>query len=557
VGTKRALVIVVLSLAFTGGAAWAAGGMDGADTGAPTITQVQNNYSWILPGASNYGIAPGSIFVILGSGLSMPGAQAVLQDSSQKGGLPLTLNGASVTVVVSGITEHPALYYATPTAIAAVLPSTTPLGTGTVTVTYNGVTSAPATLQVLLSALGLATMSGDGTGPAMATDANYNFISPTNSAASGQVITLWGTGLGASPADSDTTYTPTPHQITSIPLTVFFENQQTPVVWAGRSGYPGLDQINVQVPIPAIPELGYENGVYGFYGQVVLSLGCSTWLVVVDSGTGVGSNTVTLPITMAGGACSQPSFVLDPGVAQAFSGQSTVNFGSLSVSQYAGQALAGGSFNSIPGSALAAFAGSGTASGGSCIIVPAAGTYPINLAGLGGPVGVTGPAGEQGLATGDYADYGGVLPASTIPSSGETFTFINGGNQYATVGPFSTAVTFPAALEWTNQSSIYGITRAQGLELTWTGGDANGVVAIRGSSFAAAGSQTPGASFLCSAPAGLGQFTIPASILQTLPPGAGTLTVENQSAAESISANGLDIGSAHAGAVHTINVAYN
>lgn len=553
--TRLAIIISILGPAL--GGAWPVCAADATDTGAPTITQIQNNYSWISPGAPNYGIAPGSIFVILGSGLATPGAPAVLQDSSQKGGLPTTLNGASVTVVVSGVTSHPALYYATPAAIAAVLPSTTPLGNGTVTVTYNNVTSAPATLTVLRSALGLATMSGDGTGPVMATDANYNFISPTNSAASGQIITFWGTGLGASPSDSDTTYTPAPHQITSIPLTVFFEDQQMPVVWAGRSGYPGLDQINVQLPIPSLTTWNLDNGLYVEIPGITLSLGCATWLIMADSGTGISSNTVTLPVTMAGGACSEPPFVLDASVAQALSGQSSVNLGSLTVSQYAGQALAGGSFDSIPGPALAAFAGSGAASGGSCIVIPASGTYPIDLVGLGGPLGVTGPAGQQGLATGDYANFGGVLPASTIPSSGGTFAFVNGGNAYGKIGPFNTAVTYPAPLEWTNRSSIYGIPRSQGLELTWTGGDGNGVVAIRGSSFATAGSQTQGTSFLCSAPASLGQFTIPASILQALTPGAGTLTVENQSAPQSITASGLDLGYAHAGAFYTINVAYN
>jgi len=93
--------------------------------------------------------------------------------------------------------------------------------------------------------------------------------------------------------------------------------------------------------------------------------------------------------------------------------------------------------------------------------------------------------------------------------------------------------------------------------LTWTGGDADGVVAIRGSSFAAAGSPTPTGSFMCSVPAGAGQFTVPASVLNALPTGAGTLTLENQSASRSFTASGLDIGYAFAGATFTINAVYN
>ncbi|HEY1185095.1 MAG TPA: hypothetical protein VGE89_12975 [Bryobacteraceae bacterium] len=543
----------ILGLALTGSIARAAGSNDSS---APAITAVLNNYSYILPSdVNNYGIAPGSIFVIFGSGMATPGAPAVLQDSSK--GLPSTLNGASVSVTVAGLTVQPALYYATAAQIAAVLPSTTPLGPGTVTVTYNEVTSAPATIPVIQSALGFATMPGDGTGPAMATDANYNFISPTNSAAGGQIITLWGTGLGASPADSDTTYTPTPHQITSVPLTIFFGGQQVPAVWAGRSGYPGLDQINVQLPVPSLTTVGYVNGVSALIYGTTLPLGCATSLIAADVDSGVGSNTVTLPISAAGGVCTQPSFVLDPTVAQALSGQTTVNLGSLSVSQDGSQAVAGGYFEPISGAALAPFAGSAPASEGSCIAVPTGGSQQIGGLGAGGFLSVTGPAGQQTLATDDTADYGGIMPASMIPAGGGTFTFVSGSGSYANVGPFNVAVKFPAALDWTNQASIGTIHRSQGVQLTWTGGDADGIVAIRGSSFAAAGAQTPSGSFMCSVPASAGQFTVPPSVLQALPAGAGTLTVENQSAAQTIPATGLDIGHAFGGAMFTINAAYN
>jgi hypothetical protein len=41
---------------------------------APQITLVQNNYSWILPNAPNYGIAPGTLFAIIGSAMATPGS---------------------------------------------------------------------------------------------------------------------------------------------------------------------------------------------------------------------------------------------------------------------------------------------------------------------------------------------------------------------------------------------------------------------------------------------------------------------------------------------------
>lgn len=400
-------------------------------------------------------------------------------------------------------------------------------------------------------------MSGDGTGPVMATDANYNFISPTNSAAAGQIITFWGTGVGASPSDSDTTYTATPHQITSVPLTFFFGSQQATVVWAGRSGYPGLDQINVQVPVPSYTPASCNNITCTNATWVELPLGCAISLSAADVDSGVGSNTVTLPTSMTGGACTLPSFVLDPSVAQSFGGQAAVNFGTLSISQDAGQAMAGASFYSIPGSMLASFAGNGTASAGSCITLPPDDAHQTTDLGAGGSMTVTGPAGQQALGTGDYANYGEVLPASMIPANGGTFTFASGGGQYATIGPFNTAVKTPAPLDWTNQKSIGTINRSQGVQLTWTGGDADGVVEIRGSSFVTAGSPTPGGSFMCSVRASAGQFTVPASILQAIPAGAGTLTLESRSAPQSISASGLDVSYAFAGAMFTINAPYN
>lgn len=70
----------------------------------PTITQILNNSSGTPPGLPNYGIAPSSIFIVTGGDLAGPGVP-VLQSSAAPG-LPLTLNGASITVVVNGVTTH-------------------------------------------------------------------------------------------------------------------------------------------------------------------------------------------------------------------------------------------------------------------------------------------------------------------------------------------------------------------------------------------------------------------------------------------------------------------
>jgi uncharacterized protein (TIGR03437 family) len=133
---------------------------------APAIFEVENNYSYISPGTPNYGIAPGSVFIIIGTGLSTD-AGPVLQSSAPPG-LPTTLNGTSISVNVDGTMATPAIYYTSDGQLAAVLPSDTPTGTGTITVTYNGQTSAPAPIVVVASSLGLDTYYGYGTGLAVA-----------------------------------------------------------------------------------------------------------------------------------------------------------------------------------------------------------------------------------------------------------------------------------------------------------------------------------------------------------------------------------------------------
>src|ERR1019366_4358916 len=112
------------------------------------------NYGLIPAGFSNNGIAPGSLFIIKGTGLADPNAQALPLQSSAGAGLPTTLNGASVQVTVNGTTTVPVFYYAIATQLALVLPSNTGTSTGTrvaaqVTVTYNNQTTGAFPIQVV------------------------------------------------------------------------------------------------------------------------------------------------------------------------------------------------------------------------------------------------------------------------------------------------------------------------------------------------------------------------------------------------------------------------
>jgi uncharacterized protein (TIGR03437 family) len=199
-------------------------------SGGPTITVIQNNSSWIPARLPNYGIAPSSLFVVVGSGLADPG-EPVLQ-SSQAPGLPLTLNGASITLVVNGVTTRPALWYTSPTQIAAVLPAATPVGNGTLTVTYRGATSAPAAIQVVSSAVGINSYNVN---LGVATDAvSGALVTFANSALPGQNIVLWTTGLGANPTDSDTTFTTTPHSVDTPCVSISAAYKRQSSTWARR-----------------------------------------------------------------------------------------------------------------------------------------------------------------------------------------------------------------------------------------------------------------------------------------------------------------------------------
>jgi uncharacterized protein (TIGR03437 family) len=514
------------------------GAAAGPPTG-PSITEVQNNYSYILPGLPNYGIAPGTLFIIKGTDLADPGT-AVLQ-SSAGSGIPLTLNGASVSVTVNGVTTHPGLYYAIPTQLAAVLPSSTPVGSGTITVTYKGTTSSAAPIQVVTSALGLNTVYGTGTGLGVATNpttgAVYNYNA---SAAPGETVVLWGSGLGADTADSDTVFSTAPHAV-NVPLQIYIGGVLASIGYQGSSGFPGLNQINVTIPQSVQPGCGVS--------------------VVAISGS-VVSNFVTLPINVGGGVCSDPVLGYDGNQILTLGGRTNYNSGDLflvqSTSSGKTRSEAAANFQNEQGAQSAS--GYGLTSLGSCIVsqssASSSGGSGFTITGLdAGNISVTGPSGVQQLTatptvTGSYA---ALLSSTFIPPAGGAFTFAGTGGK--DIGPFSVTVNYSNPLSWTNMGAITSVNRSQGVTLNWTGGAPNTYVFIDGSSSSADGSAS--ASFICYAPVSAGQFTVPSYVLLALPASTnGFLGVENTTSPQSFSASGLNYGYAFAAATFSIGVSY-
>jgi uncharacterized protein (TIGR03437 family) len=525
------MTIRVALLCLASSAAWSqvAVAQAPATTSAPVITAVMNNSSTIPAGFPNSGVAPSSLFVIQGSGMATPGSTAVLQDSTK--GLPTMLNGASLSVTVGGTTVTPAIYYSSPTQIAAVLPAATPPGNGTITVSYGGTPSTAAPIQVVPSAFGFDLYHGW----AVATDATSGaLITDTNSAQPGEVLIFWGTGLGSDPADSDNTYTASPHAI-GTPVQMYIGNALVPaaaIAYSGASVYPGVDVIGVTIPA------GVLNGCF-----------VPVALVTGSGASAPVSNIATLPIMNGGGSCSDPMTGMNGTLWSSLGSQSLVRTGEVEI----GQSVADGAlfttavmaFVNVGGPFFPDSGVTGAVSVGGCstlqILQTANYTNPVVASETSLAIGtltIQAPGGSFSSppVSGVYET---TLPASTTPTEGGTFVITSSGG--ANVGPFTATVTVPTpVLNWTNQSAAATITRTQGLPVTWSGGAPGSYVHINGSS--SNGSAV--GSFDCYAPQSALQFTVPPFVLSALPVGKGSAVaaVQNLAPYAPFSAQGLDTG---------------
>jgi hypothetical protein len=404
-------------------------------------------------------------------------------------------------------------------------------------VNYRGTNSAPAPIQVVASAVGINEYNqipiplgllNTNVDLGVATDAiSGALLSFTNSGTPGEIITLWTTGLGADPSDSDTTYSSTPHSV-NTPLQIYVGGVLATVLYQGSAGYPGVNQINLAIPtsVPA---------------------DCQVPLVAVTGK--IISNVVVLPIHQGGGTC-----VTQLAAGRTITGdqilkdtQDTLKAGSLSVIQTSVTDAKG--IRTVTGSAGASFfkstgllagaTGRGdNLSPGGCAVYPIIAGGPITIVGLdAGSLTLTGPS---GLAValpellGIKGQNGAILAAGVIPSGG-TFTFKGSGG--ADVGPFTSTLTIANPnFNWTNQSAAATIDRTQGLLYTWTGGLPGTYVLLGGTS---TGSGVT-AGYSCKVAVEAGQFTVPSYILLGLPAGSGGVSIQQHDTDAGFSATGLD-----------------
>ncbi len=228
------------------------------------------------------------------------------------------MGGTSISVTVNGVTRSAFMLFSVAGQLAAVLPSDLPAGNGTLTVTYNGESSAPTAIKVVDSGFGIFSRNQAGFGPGIV----QNYVSQaeqpvnaiTDAAHPGQVVILWGTGLGPITGGADVDAGPPPVGNLPVTVEVWVGGKAAAVQYAGRSfGFPAIDQINFAIPA----------GVTGCYVPVV---------VVVN---GVVSNYVTIAVTDSGAFCSDFQTFL-PGELETFSQAGEGGFGFAKMDRFRG-----------------------------------------------------------------------------------------------------------------------------------------------------------------------------------------------------------------------------
>lgn len=514
---------------------------------------IYNAASFMPAGVPSGAIAQGSIFSIFGGQIGP--AKAVTATSFPLGA---TLGGVSVNIVQGStiVTAYPV--YVSASQINVIMPSTAPLGMASVQVVVNNAKSNLAPVQIVPSSFGIFTAKGTGIGPGVL----YNFVaqnnqpinSPTVTAKNGQVITLWGTGLGPLTSGADNV-APTAGDL-PVQVQVFVGGQPAAIQYSGRSTCcAGVDQIVFTVPSNA-------------------PTGCWVPVYVKTLGTTI-SNFVTMAIEPKAGVCTTDvlpqvtsSFVTGLKIAEAlFTRADTYqDVGVLAPVDIMADYHVSFAFEpdqgQFPFNPAIAFPPSGTctvyANTGDMLngSPPLPGMAPTSAPlDLGAPFLLTGNGGEKTLSygfSGARAGYiGGQISNNILPST----LFLNPGSYTVQgfggmdVGPFSTTFTIPQPLIWSNRLQTNVVPRSQPLTVSWTGGDSGQVIALLG-----LGEDLPtnsSVAFVCIAPLGSSSFTIPTDMMANMPATrANPLQSKDViymlglsgSSLKNIAAKGLDVG---------------
>jgi hypothetical protein len=353
--------------------------------------------------------------------------------------------------------------------------------------------------------------------------------------------------------------------------TVYIGGVKADVIYAGRSLFPGEDQIDVTVPEygVAIDPANLEGRdrprvLSGFQG------GCSNSVVVVANGN--TSNFGTLPVALNNGVCEDTAYgVTGNGFSQG--SLSTLTVGGLDILQVTAPNVAlpapqtyrtyyepAGSFFTEPGKDFAN--GAPYVSPGSCIEYssstkpPTSTAPPVTTAlNVGTPIVFTGPdalsVNVPEVLTTPYAYYQATFTTPAL-TAGTQYTFSAPGA--GAIAPFKVPITWQDTVTWTNEPATATIASSVGQVITRSGGVPDSWVIVAGTSNAPAVSLN--VSFYCAALASAGQITLPPYLLGTLPDGVGTLYVENETQPQTFTVPGIDFGYTLTGILSSENVTY-
>lgn len=222
-----------------------------ADTGNNAVRQLQFNgtgiqISAVTNGASNLtgAISPGEVIVLYGSGL---GPAGLVSFQLNNGVLPTSVGG--VSVFINGA-QAPMLY-ASGAQIGAIVPFGASGSNAQVYVSYQGQTSAPASVAVAAVSPAIFSLNSSGTGQAAAINYKDGSINGSKDPANaGDYVELYATGLGqTSPTGQDGTVNGVPLPIVSGVTATVGGKPATVNYSGGAPGSPaGVMQVNVQIP---------------------------------------------------------------------------------------------------------------------------------------------------------------------------------------------------------------------------------------------------------------------------------------------------------------------
>jgi len=228
--------------------------LNGSLSGWPATNAVfgapapQFSASGVLNTASLRGdsIAPGEVITISGENLG-PGLPLGMQIVDRT----VTTRLGGVRVLFNGI-PGPVLF-AYSNQVTAIVPFELEGPSATVQVEYSGATSAPVNMPVALSAPGIFTVDGSGTGPIAAWNQDGSINNTANPAAPGSVVTMYVTGGGqTTPAGIDGLVNLNSGELAALalPMHALIGGKHVTVASAGNTvGFvSGIVQVSLVVP---------------------------------------------------------------------------------------------------------------------------------------------------------------------------------------------------------------------------------------------------------------------------------------------------------------------